>query len=165
VCISASEAQTDTSLACGGHESYIQGAGDDEEAWALGLVPGLFWDNIDDLLRTNRNEGTISFGLVILGSGLDMFQFQFWFCFRFEFELGFGFRFDFSFGLSLVWFWFFGVGFGFCFGFEFGLSFFLSSLLSFSSIFSLPRRNPRASAPSGGRLQGPRRPGHATAWL
>lgn len=58
VCLSASEAQTDSSLSLSGHESYIQGAGDDEEAWAMGLVPKLFWDNVDTLLRSDLNEGS-----------------------------------------------------------------------------------------------------------
>ncbi len=30
---------------------YIQGAGDDEESWAMGLTPALFWDHHDHILE------------------------------------------------------------------------------------------------------------------
>lgn len=32
---------------------YVQGAGDDEENWALGLMPQLFWDNIESILSSD----------------------------------------------------------------------------------------------------------------
>ena len=36
--------------------SYIQGAGDDEEHWAKGLTPALFWRHRDDLLASDREH-------------------------------------------------------------------------------------------------------------
>ena len=30
--------------------SYVPGAGDDEESWAFGLTPKLFWDNRQAIL-------------------------------------------------------------------------------------------------------------------
>lgn len=30
---------------------YIPGAGDDEETWAQGLTPGMFWNNLNELLE------------------------------------------------------------------------------------------------------------------
>lgn len=35
---------------------YIQGAADDHEAWACGLTPKIFWDNVDVLLNKNEDE-------------------------------------------------------------------------------------------------------------
>jgi tRNA A64-2'-O-ribosylphosphate transferase len=36
--------------------SYIQGAGDDSEAWSRGLTPALFWQHKDELLNTPEPE-------------------------------------------------------------------------------------------------------------
>lgn len=35
---------------------YIQGAGDDAEAWAYGLTPPVFWQNKDKILNTEESE-------------------------------------------------------------------------------------------------------------
>lgn len=35
---------------------YIQGAGDDSEAWACGLTPPLFWKHREQLLRTQEDD-------------------------------------------------------------------------------------------------------------
>lgn len=35
---------------------YIQGAGDDSEAWACGLTPPLFWQHREELLRTQEDD-------------------------------------------------------------------------------------------------------------
>ncbi len=38
---------------------YIQGAGDDEEAWSHGLTPYLFWNNIQYILGTSSEESLL----------------------------------------------------------------------------------------------------------
>ncbi|KAJ2958817.1 hypothetical protein NQZ79_g5685 [Umbelopsis isabellina] len=49
ICLSASQVVEGGSQARYGY-MYVQGSGDDEEAWSLGLSPQLFWDNKDELL-------------------------------------------------------------------------------------------------------------------
>uniref|UniRef100_A0A7S3G5C0 Uncharacterized protein n=1 Tax=Palpitomonas bilix TaxID=652834 RepID=A0A7S3G5C0_9EUKA len=39
-----------------GENVYFQGAGDDEESWAMGLAPEAFWQNKDRLLRSETRE-------------------------------------------------------------------------------------------------------------
>lgn len=66
ICVSVSKTSD------GIHNSYIQGAGDDEESWAMGLTPKLFWENkdflfgqsyigIEERLQTilSKNEGIL----------------------------------------------------------------------------------------------------------
>ncbi|OBZ69549.1 Uncharacterized protein C3F10.06c [Grifola frondosa] len=36
--------------------SYVQGSGDDHEAWGMGLTPQLFWQNRDILVNADRSE-------------------------------------------------------------------------------------------------------------
>lgn len=35
---------------------YIQGAGDDEESWAMGLSPSMFWENHDYILEYDSQD-------------------------------------------------------------------------------------------------------------
>ncbi|KAG2175394.1 hypothetical protein INT43_001041 [Umbelopsis isabellina] len=52
ICLSASQVVEGGSQARHGY-MYVQGSGDDEEAWSLGLTPQIFWNNRDDLLGTD----------------------------------------------------------------------------------------------------------------
>ena len=52
LCVSASIPITDSSSA--GY--YVQGAGDDEESWALGLTPKMFWENRNLILESGRDN-------------------------------------------------------------------------------------------------------------
>lgn len=36
--------------------NYIQGAGDDEESWAMGLTPPVFWEHHDYILEYPSQE-------------------------------------------------------------------------------------------------------------
>ena len=63
LCISCSNVER-TSSRCGDEdegeantetgECYISGAGDDEESWAKGLTPSLFWNNVDELMHAAK---------------------------------------------------------------------------------------------------------------
>lgn len=53
VCCTASR-RVDPSEAA--DSTYVQGAGDDSEHWARGLTPTLFWDNYEELLKTEGDE-------------------------------------------------------------------------------------------------------------
>eukprot|EP01083_Nonionella_stella_P157463 511274_1 len=39
--------------------SYIQGAGDDDEHWSLGISPAIFWQNYQRFLECNSNKGCV----------------------------------------------------------------------------------------------------------
>lgn len=51
LCVSVSKVEM-------GSTSYVQGAGDDEEAWAqqLGLTPELFWKHVDELMAVAHSK-------------------------------------------------------------------------------------------------------------
>ncbi|PHZ12809.1 initiator tRNA phosphoribosyl transferase [Rhizopus microsporus ATCC 52813] len=51
VCLSASEAVENGYQARPGY-LYVQGSGDDQEAWCLGLTPSLFWENHQLILES-----------------------------------------------------------------------------------------------------------------
>ncbi|KAI1632244.1 tRNA A64-2'-O-ribosylphosphate transferase [Biscogniauxia mediterranea] len=51
---SETDTDTDTDTATAGGYSYVQGAGDDTENWALGLTPALFWAHADELLQLQQ---------------------------------------------------------------------------------------------------------------
>ncbi|GAA5909073.1 tRNA A64-2'-O-ribosylphosphate transferase [Sporobolomyces salmoneus] len=36
--------------------TYVQGSGDDHEAWSKGLTPKVFWDHADEILSASREE-------------------------------------------------------------------------------------------------------------
>ncbi|GAA5897448.1 hypothetical protein JCM6882_001889 [Rhodosporidiobolus microsporus] len=36
--------------------TYVQGSGDDHEAWSRGLTPGAFWKNSEEILKAGRDE-------------------------------------------------------------------------------------------------------------
>ncbi|GAA5844979.1 hypothetical protein JCM11251_003170 [Rhodosporidiobolus azoricus] len=36
--------------------TYVQGSGDDHEAWSRGLTPGVFWRNSEEILSASRDE-------------------------------------------------------------------------------------------------------------
>jgi hypothetical protein len=40
----------------GDDPQYIQGAGDDEESWAMGLTPALFWEHHDYILEYSSQD-------------------------------------------------------------------------------------------------------------
>ncbi|KAF1972206.1 hypothetical protein BU23DRAFT_555241 [Bimuria novae-zelandiae CBS 107.79] len=40
----------------GSEGGYVQGAADDHEAWSKGLLPTLFWSNMDQLLNTKEED-------------------------------------------------------------------------------------------------------------
>lgn len=48
--VPSSKSRADAEL-CSWSYVYVPGAGDDEESWAAGLTPGLFWQHCDPLLR------------------------------------------------------------------------------------------------------------------
>ncbi|KAI0827991.1 initiator tRNA phosphoribosyl transferase [Trametes gibbosa] len=56
VCISASKQVEDGLERRTNGFSYVQGSGDDHELWGMGLTPQLFWDNIDELLNSDRDD-------------------------------------------------------------------------------------------------------------
>jgi len=53
ICCTASRRVPGTEASEGG---YIQGSGDDTENWAFGLIPTLFWSNVESLLSTPESE-------------------------------------------------------------------------------------------------------------
>lgn len=50
LCVSASRIVPSDQLDPEAQHVYVQGAGDDEEAWARGLTPALFWTHRDEIL-------------------------------------------------------------------------------------------------------------------
>ena len=48
---------------------YIQGAGDDEENWAAGMTPKLFWQHADDLLTIDDPDEFHAAALAIVAKG------------------------------------------------------------------------------------------------
>ncbi|KAI8059750.1 initiator tRNA phosphoribosyl transferase [Thamnidium elegans] len=54
VCLSASEA-VETGCQSRPGYLYVQGSGDDQEAWALGLTPIMFWKNHKDILSNQAD--------------------------------------------------------------------------------------------------------------
>ncbi|GAA5804995.1 hypothetical protein HPULCUR_010508 [Helicostylum pulchrum] len=54
VCLSASEA-VETGCQSRPGYLYVQGSGDDQEAWALGLTPIIFWKNHKDILSNQAD--------------------------------------------------------------------------------------------------------------
>ena len=53
ICCTASRRVEGTEVSGNG---YIQGAGDDSEAWSCGLTPQLFWHNRQQLMSTDEEE-------------------------------------------------------------------------------------------------------------
>ncbi|KAH9855925.1 initiator tRNA phosphoribosyl transferase [Lenzites betulinus] len=56
ICVSASKQVGDGLERRTNGFSYVQGSADDHELWGMGLTPSLFWDNIDELLSSDRDE-------------------------------------------------------------------------------------------------------------
>ena len=80
---SASKRISGTEMSAGG---YIQGAGDDGEAWASGLTPDLYWTNREQLLSTPdpelpeiittlllRNKGKEGYGPIMIRPTTNLF--------------------------------------------------------------------------------------------
>ncbi|RPD57668.1 initiator tRNA phosphoribosyl transferase [Lentinus tigrinus ALCF2SS1-7] len=56
VCVSASK-QVGEGVERRSHGfSYVQGSGDDHELWGMGLTPQLFWEHMDTLLTSDRED-------------------------------------------------------------------------------------------------------------
>ncbi|KAI9247487.1 tRNA A64-2'-O-ribosylphosphate transferase [Phascolomyces articulosus] len=53
ICLSASQAVESGCQARPGGYLYVQGSGDDQEAWCHGLTPRLFWQHSDSLLKSH----------------------------------------------------------------------------------------------------------------
>ena len=58
VCLSVSETEMCRKTTHGGGSSYtyVPGAGDDEETWALGLTPDAFWEHRSELLEATQAD-------------------------------------------------------------------------------------------------------------
>ncbi|KAI9490517.1 tRNA A64-2'-O-ribosylphosphate transferase [Zychaea mexicana] len=55
ICLSASQAVESGCQARPGGYLYVQGSGDDQEAWCHGLTPRLFWQHAKELLNSNSS--------------------------------------------------------------------------------------------------------------
>lgn len=53
ICCTASRRVVGSEIDEGG---YVQGAGDDTENWAHGLIPPVFWEHADELLETSEDD-------------------------------------------------------------------------------------------------------------
>ncbi|KAK0459297.1 initiator tRNA phosphoribosyl transferase [Desarmillaria tabescens] len=56
ICVSASKQVEDGLERRSSGFSYIQGSGDDHEAWGMGLVPDIFWSHKAELLLSSQTE-------------------------------------------------------------------------------------------------------------
>ncbi|PBK88492.1 initiator tRNA phosphoribosyl transferase [Armillaria gallica] len=56
ICVSASKQVEDGLERRSSGFTYIQGSGDDHEAWGMGLVPEMFWSHRAELLTSNQTE-------------------------------------------------------------------------------------------------------------
>ncbi|KAK0212280.1 initiator tRNA phosphoribosyl transferase [Desarmillaria ectypa] len=56
ICVSASKQVEDGLERRSSGFTYIQGSGDDHEAWGMGLVPDIFWSHREELLTFSQTE-------------------------------------------------------------------------------------------------------------